>query len=76
MFPAGQRLAQTTGHLGGGGGDQQSPDQLPWNPDSTKFPSRKDLQKIPGAPEGAAWVWGKDDYVCSQTYVYTDIDIY
>ncbi|KAL2006039.1 hypothetical protein VTN00DRAFT_9693 [Thermoascus crustaceus] len=55
-----RRLAQATGFLSGG---QQSPDQLPWNPDSTKFPSRKDLPKIPGAPEGAAWVWGKDDYI-------------
>ncbi|OQD61271.1 hypothetical protein PENPOL_c017G07427 [Penicillium polonicum] len=27
------------------------------------FPSRKDLPKLAGAPEGAAWVWGKDDQV-------------
>lgn len=36
---------------------------LPWDPNNTKFPSRKDLPKLPGAPEGAAWVWGKDDEV-------------
>ncbi|KAL2701653.1 hypothetical protein AAEP93_005951 [Penicillium crustosum] len=37
--------------------------QLPWDPNNTKFPSRKDLPKLPGAPEGAAWVWGKNDEV-------------
>lgn len=39
----------------------QVPDRLPWNPNNTRFPSRKDLPKLPGAPEGASWVWGKDD---------------
>ncbi|CAK45479.1 hypothetical protein CBS63078_3587 [Aspergillus niger] len=39
----------------------QIPDQLPWDPNCTQFPSRKELPKIPGAPDGAAWVWGKDD---------------
>lgn len=37
--------------------------EIPWNPDSTHFPSRKDLPRLPGAPEDAAWVWGKDDYI-------------
>jgi hypothetical protein len=41
----------------------QAPDQLPWNPNCTKFPSRKDLPQLPGAPEGAAWVWGEEDQV-------------
>ncbi|WEW55863.1 hypothetical protein PRK78_001296 [Emydomyces testavorans] len=41
----------------------KSPDELPWHPDNTKLPTRKNLPSIPGAPEGAAWVWGKDDYV-------------
>ena len=41
----------------------QIPNQLPWNPNNTQFPSIKDLPKLPGAPEGAAWVWGKDDEV-------------
>ncbi len=41
----------------------QAPDQLPWNPNCSKFPSRKELPQLPGAPEGAAWVWGEDDQV-------------
>lgn len=36
---------------------------IPWDPNSTKFPTRKELPKIPGAPEDAAWVWGKEDNV-------------
>ncbi|CEO58827.1 hypothetical protein PMG11_03529 [Penicillium brasilianum] len=39
----------------------QAPGQLPWNPNCTKFPSRQELPQLPGAPEGAAWVWGEDD---------------
>ena len=42
----------------------QIADQLPWNPNNASFPSRKNLPKLPGAPEDAAWVWGKDDQVC------------
>ncbi|KAK2841641.1 hypothetical protein FQN49_006052, partial [Arthroderma sp. PD_2] len=38
-------------------------DELPWNPNDTKFPTRENLPDIPGAPKGAAWVWGKDDNV-------------
>jgi hypothetical protein len=34
---------------------------IPFDPNSTKFPLRKDLPIIPGAPPGAAWVWGKED---------------
>lgn len=41
----------------------QVPDTLPWDPNCTRFPSRKELPKLPGAPEDAAWVWGKDDAV-------------
>lgn len=41
----------------------QDAENLPWDPDSTQFPSLKQLPRIPGAPEGAAWVWGKDDFV-------------
>jgi hypothetical protein len=41
----------------------QVPDQLPWDPTCTRFPSRKELPKLTGAPEGAAWVWGEDDSV-------------
>jgi hypothetical protein len=36
---------------------------IPWDPDCTKFPTRKELPKIDGAPEEAAWVWGEDDNV-------------
>src|ERR1700722_658769 len=36
---------------------------IPWDPNSTYFPLRKDLPKIRGAPDDAAWVWGNDDYV-------------
>lgn len=36
---------------------------IPWDPNSTKFPSRHELPDIPGAPKEAAWVWGNDDYV-------------
>ncbi|KAK2764250.1 hypothetical protein FQN54_008942 [Arachnomyces sp. PD_36] len=56
-----QRVAQAKELLAGGGA--QKPAEMPWNPNSTKFPSRKELPFIPGAPEGAAWVWGKDDYI-------------
>ncbi|KAL4956751.1 hypothetical protein BDW69DRAFT_202669 [Aspergillus filifer] len=46
-----------------GRGTAQNPNEIPWNPDNSRFPSRKELPKIPGAPEGAAWVWGKDDQI-------------
>jgi len=36
---------------------------IPWDPDCTKFPSRKDVPRREDAPEGAAWVWGKNDYI-------------
>lgn len=35
----------------------------PWDPDSTIFPTRKNLPAIPGAPPEAAWFWGDDDYI-------------
>ena len=34
-----------------------------FDPNATTFPLRKDLLGIPGAPEGAAWLWGKDDQI-------------
>lgn len=43
---------------------QTSPTSIPWNPNCTKFPTRRELPKIEGAPEEAAWVWGEDDFVC------------
>ncbi|KAF2269026.1 hypothetical protein CC78DRAFT_529639 [Lojkania enalia] len=36
---------------------------IPWDPNCTKFPTRKELPSIPGAPAEAAWVWGDDDYL-------------
>lgn len=42
---------------------RQAPDQIPWDPQSTVFPTRTELPTIPGAPDQAAWVWGDDDYV-------------
>jgi hypothetical protein len=33
------------------------------DPDATTFPLRKDLPLIPGTPEVAAWLWGKDDQI-------------
>ncbi|KAH1463362.1 hypothetical protein KXX53_003142 [Aspergillus fumigatus] len=38
----------------------QVPDRLPWDPSCTRFPSRKELPTLTGAPEGAAWVWGRE----------------
>mgnify|MGYP001636370534 CR=1 FL=1 len=49
----------------------QVANKLPWDPNSTKFPSRKDLPKLPDAPDGAAWVWGNDDEV--DTVIYVDM---
>ena len=42
---------------------------LPFDPDSTVFPSRKDVPRRDDAPENAAWVWGKDDNVCMTIHV-------
>ena len=36
---------------------------IPFDPNSNNFPTRKELPSIPGAPNGAAWVWGEDDNV-------------
>ncbi|PQE04943.1 cyclase protein [Rutstroemia sp. NJR-2017a BBW] len=37
---------------------------IPFDPNSTKFPLRKDVPLREDAPEGAsAWVWGNDDYI-------------
>lgn len=40
---------------------------IPWDPDCTKFPTRKELPDIPGAPPEAAWVWGDNDYVRAES---------
>ena len=36
---------------------------IPFDPNCTNFPTRRNLPKIPTAPPGAAWVWGENDYV-------------
>ncbi|KAL9110992.1 MAG: hypothetical protein Q9227_004607 [Pyrenula ochraceoflavens] len=51
------RLTKVTDFLTG----HKTATTIPWDPDSTKFPQRKDLPSIPGAPPEAAWVWGPDD---------------
>ena len=60
LSSARRRLSQTANFIMG---KTQDPNSIPWNPDNTSFPSRKDLPRIPGAPEGCAWVWGKEDYL-------------
>ncbi|KAL4875327.1 hypothetical protein BJY04DRAFT_232698 [Aspergillus karnatakaensis] len=57
-----RRLSQVADALTGRAAGQ-NPNELPWNPNASRFPSRKELPKIPGAPDGAAWVWGKDDQI-------------
>jgi len=41
----------------------QDANDIPWNPDSKSFPLLDKLPKQDNAPEEAAWIWGKDDYV-------------
>ena len=36
---------------------------IPFDPNATSFPTRKQLPPIEGAPKDCAWVWGKDDNV-------------
>ena len=38
---------------------------IPFNPDSSKFPLRKDVPQAPYAPPGVptAWVWGETDFI-------------
>ena len=35
----------------------------PWDPNCTIFPTRRHLPQLPNAPQGAAWVWGEDDFL-------------
>jgi hypothetical protein len=58
LSKANQRLNQTKEYFMG-----KMALEIPWDPHSTYFPLRKDLPRIPGAPEDAAWVWGENDYV-------------
>ncbi|KAI9836237.1 MAG: hypothetical protein M1819_001574 [Sarea resinae] len=54
---AGDRLTQVKDLLTG----DKTATAIPFDPESTKFPLRKDVPTVPGAPPGAAWVWGPDD---------------
>lgn len=40
--------------------------RIPFDPDSTKFPQRKDVPQPTYAPPGlqTSWVWGENDMVC------------
>lgn len=59
LSKAGSRLAQNASHLGDASAN--TPLTIPFDPDREDFPARHNLPTIEGAPEGAAWVWGKDD---------------
>jgi hypothetical protein len=58
LSSAGKRLSQIKDTILG-----KTATTIPFDPDSTSFPTRKNLPRIVGAPDEAAWVWGKDDYV-------------
>ncbi|KAF1982157.1 hypothetical protein K402DRAFT_415074 [Aulographum hederae CBS 113979] len=57
--PLHRRLSQVKDFLTG----DRMPTTIPWDPNCTTFPTRKELPKIDGAPDGAAWFWGEDDYI-------------
>lgn len=57
------RLSQVKDSLVAVTTTSKPPTQIPWDPDYTAFPTRRELPRIEGAPEGAAWFWGKDDFV-------------
>lgn len=43
---------------------------IPFDPNCSKFPNRKDVPRRADAPPGAAWVWGEDDQVSSSYHLY------
>lgn len=53
------RLTQLTDFITG----NKTAMEVPFDPNSTKFPTRKEHPKIPNAPDQAAWVWGEDDFL-------------
>ncbi|EHY54209.1 hypothetical protein HRR83_008219 [Exophiala dermatitidis] len=55
---AGRRLGQLKESILG-----KTASEIPFDPEATSFPTRKNLPKIVGAPDEAAWVWGKDDNI-------------
>ncbi|KAF4609829.1 hypothetical protein G7Y89_g15794 [Cudoniella acicularis] len=56
---ANSRLTQITDFLTG----NRTATTIPWDPNCTKFPDRKEVPRREDAPGGAAWVWGKEDYI-------------
>jgi hypothetical protein len=58
MSSPARRLSKIKAILAPGSKDKEA---IPWNPDRTEFPTRHNLPSIPGAPPGAAWVWGPED---------------
>ena len=41
---------------------------IPFDPESTVFPARKDVPQVSNAPAGAAWVWGEHDFVSDDSF--------
>jgi len=56
---ANSRLTKVKDFLTG----QKTATTLPWDPNSTIFPTRHEIPVITGAPEGAAWFWGEEDFI-------------
>ncbi|ETN44636.1 uncharacterized protein HMPREF1541_10306 [Cyphellophora europaea CBS 101466] len=54
-----RRLSQLAGSLTGL--TTMAGPEIPFDPNSTTFPRRADVPLLPGAPEGACWVWGPSD---------------
>lgn len=42
--------------------------EMKFDPSSQSLPKRSELPKIDGAPDGAAWFWGKDDEVTDRPW--------
>ncbi|KAL8792241.1 MAG: hypothetical protein Q9195_005197 [Heterodermia aff. obscurata] len=57
LSSARQRLTQIQSIMG----SSQVEMTLPFDPNATAFPTRKNVPRRDDAPENAAWVWGKDD---------------
>ncbi|OJD31478.1 cyclase protein [Diplodia corticola] len=56
---AGQRLTQIKDFLT----MNKTATTIPFDPNSTRFPTRNELPTIEGAPKDAAWVWGENDFI-------------
>jgi kynurenine formamidase len=58
---AARRLSNLASSITGLNLNNMAGPDIPFNPDATTFPRRKDLPTIPGAPTDSAWVWGPND---------------